>query len=956
VVSGGTVWTPSLGKRPVPVRVGKQVDSNVGAGQMSVGFPVLGGARLTGRRSECEKLDRLIEGVRAGESRALVVRGEPGMGKTALLDYVADHASGCLVARAAGVQSEMELAFAGVHQLCAPMLEHVDRLPGPQRDALRTALGISAGTAPDRFLVALAVLSLLSDVAEQRPLICLVDDEQWLDRASAQVLAFVARRLQAESVGVVFGVRKPNDELAGLPELVLEGLREEDARALLDSALPGPLDVRVRDRMLAETRGNPLALLELARGLTLAEMAGGFPAGTVHLSGSAEESFRRRLQCLPSETRRLVLLAAAEPTGEPSLVWRAAERLGIGAEAATPAAEAGLLELGARVLFRHPLVRSVAYRSAPLQDRHDVHHALAEATDPEFDPARRAWHRAQAAAGPDEEVAEELERSAGRAQARGGLAAAAAFLERAATLTRDPGRRAERLLGAARTQRDAGAFDAALGLLVAAEAAPLDPVHAIELQRLRGQIAMMQRRSTDAARLLLDAARQLESRDIDLARQTHLEALSAVICTAGLGSAGDLAEAAAAARAAPPRNGAPRAVDVLLDGLVLRWTQGYTAAAATLARTVELSLAFNIPTDNVGRWLWLQCAISSAEVAFELWDADSAHALAACVTQVARDAGTLGSLQYALNTLAKSHLLAGQLNTATLIVEEGRLIGEITGNPPVGDAEMVLAAWRGQQTKAGELVEAALREPSAGGRGARAYFALYASAVLDNGHGRHDAARDAAWRVFEVDRLGFGPLVVPELAEAASRTGDTPLVEAALEWLSDRTPVTPTDWALGIQARVRALLSEGDVADSLYRESIVHLGRTRARAQLARGHLLYGEWLRRERRRIDARAQLRIAHDMLDTMGIEAFAERARRELLATGETARTRSVETTLQLTAQEALIARLARDGLSNPEIGARLFISPRTVKYHLRKVFMKLDITSRNQLDRVLPSDHD
>ena len=920
---------------------------------MAVQFPILRSARLTGRRSECETLDRLVEAVRAGESRALVVRGEAGVGKTALLDYLADHASGCLVARTTGVQSEMELAFAGVHQLCAPMLDHLDRLPGPQRKALRTALGISAGTAPDRFLVGLAVLGLFSDVAEQRPLICLVDDEQWLDQASAQVLTFVARRLEAESGGLVFAARKPSDDLAGLPELVLEGLAEEDARSLLDAVLPGPLDVRVRDRIVAETRGNPLALLELPRGLTPAELAGGFFAGTVRLAQSIEQSFRRRLQALPAQTRWLLLVAAAEPLGDPLLVWRAAERLGIGAQAATPAAEAGLLEFGTRVLFRHPLVRSVAYRSAPVQDRQDVHRALAEVTDPGLDPDRRAWHRAQAALAPDEDVAVELERSAGRAQARGGLAAAAAFLERAAMLTREPSRRAGRLLAAAKAKRDAGAFDAALGLLVAVEAVPLNPLQAVELQRLRGQIAMMQRRG-DAAQLLLDAARQLESWDADLAREAHLEALGAAIWATGLGSPGDLAEAAEAARAAPPPTGSPSAVDTLFDGLMLRWTQGYGAAAATLAQTVELSLSANVPPDDVGRWLWLHCAITSAEVAFELWDAESARALATCATQFARDTGALGSLQYALNVLAKSYRLAGELSSAALMAEESRLIGEVTGNPPVGDAEMVLAAWRGQQTQAERQIEAALREPSGRGWGAMAHVALYASAVLDNGRGRHDAARDAAWQSFELDRLGYGPLTVPELVEAASRTGDTALVRAAAEWLSERARVTPNDWVLGIQARVRALLSEGDGAERCYRESIAHLERTRARAQLARAHLLYGEWLRRERRRLDARVQLRIAHEMLEAMGMEAFAERARRELAATGETARRRTVDTTVQLTAQEFLIARLARDGLSNPEIGARLFISARTVKYHLSKVFLKLGITSRNQLDRVLPGD--
>jgi DNA-binding CsgD family transcriptional regulator len=835
------------------------------------------------------------------------------------------------------------------------MLHHLERLPVPQRDALATALGISSGAAPDRFLVGLAVLGLLAEAAEQQPLICVVDDEQWLDRASVQVLAFVARRLQAESVGLVLAARKPSDDLAGLPELVLEGLGEDDARTLLDSALAAPLDVRVRDRIVAETRGNPLALLELPRGLTAAQLAGGFGfTGPAPLSGRIEQAFQRRLGALPAETRRLLLVAAAEPLGDPLLVWRAAERLGIEAAAAIPAAEAGLLEFGTRVLFRHPLVRSAVHRSAPLEHRQEVHRALAEVTDPALDADRRAWHRAHAAPGPDEDVAEELERSAGRAQARGGLAASAAFLERAAMLTRDPDRRAQRLLAAAKTKRDAGAFDAALGLLVAVEAALLDPLQTIELQRLRGQIAMMQRREPDAVRLLLSAARRLEPLDADLARETHLEALGAAMWAAGHGSGGVLAEVAESARAAPAGRGPTRSVDVLLDGLAQRWTEGYAAAAPTLARAVELFLARDVPVDTVGRWLWLLCAGTSAEVALDLWDAESAQALAARTARFARDAGALGSLQHALNALARTHLLAGELTTAELMIDEDRLIAEVTGNPPTGYAEMMLAAWRGQQTQASELIEATVREPATRDLSSMVNVAIHARSVLDNGLGRHGAARDAARRVFELGQLGAGPFVVPELAEAASRTGDTALVTAALEWLSERTAVTPTDWALGIQARVRALLSEGEAADRLYRESIAHLGRTRARAQLARAHLLYGEWLRRERRRLDARSQLRIAHDMLDAMGIEAFAERARRELAATGETARKRTVETSVQLTAQEALIARLARDGLSNPEIGARLFISPRTVKYHLSKVFNKLDITSRTQLDRVLPND--
>jgi DNA-binding CsgD family transcriptional regulator len=904
-------------------------------------------------------LDRLLEVVRGGAGRALVVRGEPGVGKTALLDYLAERASGCRVTRVAGVESEMELAYAGVHQLLTPMLNRLQRLPGPQREVLLTAFGLGSGSAPDRFLVGLATLSLLSEVAEEHPLVCLVDDEQWLDRASAQVLGFVARRLEAESVGLVFAARMPSDELAGLPELVVEGLREADARALLAAALTGPLDARVRDRLVAETGGNPLALLELPGGLTPAELAGGFALPDAPpLAGRIEESFRRRLDALPADTRMLMLVAAADPVGDPVLMWRAAKRLGIGTQAATPAAEAGLVEVGARVRFQHPLVRSAAYRSASLQERQAVHGALAEATDPELDPDRRAWHRAHATPGPDEDVAAELERSAGRAQARGGLAAAAAFLERAALLTPDPDHRAQGLLAAARAKRDAGALEAALELLVVAEAGPLDARSAAEVEHLRGQIALVQRRGSEACRLLLTAARRLEPLDAALARETHLEALGTAAWAGDIDSPGALRTAAEAARAAPPGPSPPRAVDVLLDGVALRLTEGYAAAAPTLTQALRRVLALDVADDEVGRWLWLAGGRATVWlVALELWDAESWHALVTAQARVARDTGALVQLQYALNSLAAAHLFAGELNAAARLLEEERLIGEASGSPPIGYTEMTLAAWRGREPAASELIEATSRAATARGVGRMVNAATSASSVLANGLGRHDAARDAAWLAFQRDQLGFGPFVVAELAEAASRTGDEARVRAALDWLSQRTEGTraaPTEWALGIQARVRALLSEGEAAEPHYRESIDRLGRTRVRVQLARAHLLYGEWLRRQRRRIDARAQLRTAHAMLEAMGIEAFAERARRELQATGETARKRTAETRGELTAQEALIARLAREGLSNPEIGTRLFISARTVQSHLGKVFAKLAISSRSQLDQVLASD--
>jgi DNA-binding CsgD family transcriptional regulator len=910
-------------------------------------------AELRGRLDELGFLDRLIDAVRADQSRALVLSGEAGVGKTALLDYVAGHAAGCRVVRAAGVQSEMELAFAGLQQLCKPLLDHLDRLPGPQRDALATAFGLSAGPAPDRFLVGLAVLGLLSDAAGERPLIGLVDDEQWLDEASAQALGFAARRLDAESVGLVFAARQPSEHVAGLPVLVIEGLGEDDARALLDSVLTGPLDARVRTRIIAETRGNPLALLELPRGLTPAELAGGFGyAGAAPIAGRVEDSFRRRVRALPGQSRRLLLVAAADPTGDPGLVWRAAGLLGIGAEAA--AAEAGLVEFGAWVAFRHPLVRTAAYRSASPLQRQDVHRALAEVTDPRADPDRRAWHRAHAAAAPDEDVAGELERSAGRARARGGLAAAAAFLERAALLTPEPVCRVQRMLAAARAKQAAGALDAALGLLVAVEAGPPDPLRTAEVEHLRGQIAAQQRRSGDGARLLLSAARRLERLDAALARETYLEALAAAVWAGDLGLPGGMRAAAEAARAAPPAPEPPRVVDVLLDALALRLTEGFAVAAPALTRALDLVLTLDAGPDlEAGRWLW---PAGGQMLAQELWDAEPWHALTAQVVQFARETGAVVLLQFGLIFLVVPHLLAGELATAARLIEEDCLIAEATGNPPVAYTAMTLAAWRGREAPATELIEATVQEATARGQGRLVNLADYASAVLYNGLGRHDAARDAAWRAFQHDPVGYGPFLVPELAEAAARTGEIALVRAALEWLSERTRVIPTEWALGIETLIRALLSEGEAADRLYRESIERLGRTRIRAQLARAHLLYGEWLRRERRRTDAREQLRIAHRMLDAMGIDAFADRARRELAATGATVRKRTVETTGELTAQETQVAQLARDGLSNSEIGTRLFISARTVQYHLAKVFAKLAISSRSQLHQVLPADPD
>jgi DNA-binding CsgD family transcriptional regulator len=900
------------------------------------------GGQLVGRQREREVLGRLLNAARAGDGGVLVVHGEPGVGKTALLEWTVEEGRQLRVLPTVGVEGEMELPFAALQQLCSPIFDRAERLPDAQRDALSVAFWLSAGPAPNAFLVGLAALGLLSEASKEQPLLCVVDDAQWLDRASARVLAFVARRLLAEKIALVFAAREPGDALAGLPELRVEPLGHRDARTLLESVLPAPLDERVLDRIVLETRGNPLALLELPRGLTATQLAGGFglPAA-VPLSASIEESFTRRLAKLPGDARRLLLIAAADPMGDPALVWRAARRLGIPESVVEAVEGEDLLELGGRVVFRHPLVRSAVYRAAGLNERREVHRALAEVTDPQVDPDHRAWHRAQAALMPDEEVAAELERSAGRAQARGGLAAVAAFFERAAALTPEPAHRAQRLLAAAGANRDAGALEAALGLLAGVDAELLDELGRAHVDVLGGQIALEQRRGGDAGRLFLSAARRLEPLDPELARETYLEALAGAM-SSDVEVVGGATAVAQAARAAPVGTAPARTVDVLLDAFAIRLTDGYAAAAPTLARALELLLA-DVSNEGVGRPLSASSLRDSNIVALEMWDAEASHLLAARQVQVARDAGALVHLQFALSFLARSHMLAGDLTAATLMIDEARLIAGATGNPALVNAPMILAAWRGHEAQASELIEATSEEAAA----RRWTSNNYARSVLYNGLGRHDAARDAAWEAMQPDPIGYGAYLVPELAEAASRTGDRALLESALEWLSERTGVISSEWATGIEARVRALLSEGEVAESLYRESVAHLSGPRVRLELARTHLLYGEWLRRERRRLDARKHLRTALEAFTNMGTEAFARRAERELLATGERARKRTLDTLDQLTPQETQIARLAAKGNTNREIAAQLFISPSTVEYHLRKVFRKLDVKSRTQL---------
>jgi DNA-binding CsgD family transcriptional regulator len=884
--------------------------------------------------------------MRVGHGGVLVVRGEAGVGKSALLKYAVQAAAGMRVAQAAGVESEMELPFASLHLLCTPLLDRLESLPIPQRDALGAAFGLREAAAPDRFMVGLAVLTLLSQAAEERPLLCVVDDAQWLDQASAQVLAFAARRLLAEPVGLIFGTREPGEQFRGLADLEVRGLPIQDARALLRSAVRVRLDEQVLDRIVAETNGNPLALLELPRGLSPAQLAGGLGlTGAQAIPARIEQGFRRQLAALPADTRLLLLVAAAESVGDPVPVRRAAERLGIPAAVTTQTD--GWLEIGQRVRFRHPLARSAVYSAASLPERQAAHLALAEVTDRDRDPDRRAWHLAAAASEPDEQVAVELERSASRAQARGGMAAAAAFMQRALDLTAEPVRWAERALAAAQASLQAGAFDMANELLAMAAAEPLDELQRARADLLRGQIVFASSAGSEAPALLAKAAKQLEPLDATLARQTYLDAWAAALFAGQFAGAGDLHEVAQAARAAPPPAGAPRPSDLLLDGFAVLITEGRAKAAPLLRQAARVFAEEEITVEEGLRWGWL-----ASTAAITVWEEEYWHAIVARQLPSVRHAGLLIHLPLLLQSMVLLTGWRGDFSAAASLIAEADAIMAATRSGFARYGAQSLASLGGREAEARRLIEGEITAARTAGQGLGVQWSQWVSAILYNGLGRYEIALAEAQQAAEqAPELHVSAWALPELIEAASRTGQRRLAADALGRLAEATSIGQTDWGKGIYARCRALLSDGADAQGWYREAIDRLSRSRLRPELARAHLLYGEWLRREGRRADAREQLRTAYDMFDVIGMEAFAERARRELLATGETVRKRTVETHDQLTPQEAQIAQLARAGLSNPEIGARLFLSARTVEWHLRKVFTKLNISSRRQLKQAL-----
>jgi DNA-binding CsgD family transcriptional regulator len=903
---------------------------------------------LLGRREEQRRLAALLYGAREGRAGVLVLRGEAGIGKSALLSDVAKNADDFCICRAGGVESEMELAYAGLQQLCRPLSGHSAELTTLHRNVLDQVFGLTEGAPPERFLVGIAALDLVATVARRQPVVWLVDDAQWIDQASMQAIGFVGRRLLAERVAILIATRDVSgeNELAGLPELRIGGLDTEDAGRLFDSVVSGPTDPLVRDRIISETRGNPLALLELPRAWTTAELVEGLSeAAGIPLTGRLESAFAERLRELPPDTQTLLVLAAADPTGDPALLWSAARRLGLDWSAAAPAERAGLLEVGQGVYFRHPLVRAAAYRCAPLEKRLEVHRILAEVADPIHDADRRAWHWACSTVGHDEKIAAELERTAGRARARGGLLAAAALLERAALLTPRGDRRADRMLAAARAKRDAGAFEPALRLLSVVDAEPRSELRTALAEQLRGKIAFDQRRSSEAAELLFSAAQRIEPFAPLAARDMHLEALAAAVWAGGPGDRELVARAAQAARAAAPAENPPRTADLVLDAIATMITEGYAAAVPALTVALDAIRSHGLGSGDADDLLWLTGNRLAGLIATEAWDYEAGLAVAERQVRVARESGALVQLQFALNFLANNVIVTGDLRGASALLEEERLLSAMTLVTP--NRTMLIDALRGDTDRTVPLVQAMIESAIKRGHGRVIFFAHYTAAVLYNGLGRHAEALAHARQVMEPDALGFQTFAAGELAEAAAREGDTELLSYMSAWMQVRAAATPTEWALGMSARIQALGADGTDADALYQESIAHFGKTPLRIELARSQLLYGEWLRRERRRLDARVELRAALRLFREFGVEAFGDRARIELEATGERTRPRAAASEAQLTPQESQVARLAAQGLTNREIAARLFIGESTVEYHLVKVFRKLDVRSRTQL---------
>jgi DNA-binding CsgD family transcriptional regulator/tetratricopeptide (TPR) repeat protein len=919
----------------------------------TVGAP--DGFGLINRVSETATLEALLDAVRHGLSGALVLRGQAGIGKTALLERAICSAPDFLAVRALGMECEMELGFAGLHQLVLPFLPHLDRLPVPQRDALGAAFGLIAVPPPARFQVGLATLTLLANAASEQPLLCIIDDAQWLDMESSEVLAFVARRLIADRIALLFAVREPAERrtgLTGLPELWIDGLHARDARRLLATVVGGPLAGQVSERIIAETEGNPLAILELTTELTPRELgSASLLPEPLPIGSRLQQRFVAQMRGLPADTQTFLLLAAAESSGDPVVVWRAARQLGLEQDAVAAAEAARLLVVGRQILFRHPLIRSAIYHSASAAERRRIHAALAAASDATIHPSRHAWHRAYAAMEPDEEVAAELAQAGKHAQRRGSHATAAALYSRAAELTPDHGVRADRFVAAARGSLIAGAPDRAQALLDEAMPGLEDPLQRAMAQSLEAGVRFALGQGGETALILLEAARSMAPLDVTLARQTLLGALEAAVYIQPATTGPVLREIAGEAKAIPqPPESPPSAVDFLLDGYAALITAGYPSGVPLLKQAIPRMLTEGLDATDGLRWLGLVLL-----AAYDLFDDVAIHTLATRWVRLAREHAALTILPIALSYLGGAELTAGRLQECQALAEQSLEISASTGNPGMlgaaarGNAHLL--AWRGNEAEARARAAAHMAYALERGQTSSVILAHYALTVLELGLGRYQAALENALPLYADDPPVAGSWVLPNLVEAAARSGHDSAAREALKRLAERAEASGTPLALGFLARARALVAGDAKAESLYEESIDQLGRSSAKPELARSHLLFGEWLRRQSRRRDARDQLRTAHDMFASMGLEAFAERARVELLATGERARKRTVETQAQLTPQETQIARLVREGARNQEIAAQLFISTSTVEYHLVRVFRKLGVTSRTQLARIL-----
>ncbi|HEX7309222.1 MAG TPA: AAA family ATPase [Lentzea sp.] len=874
---------------------------------------------MIGRHGERRRVDELVAAARGGRGGALVLGGEAGIGKSTLLAHAVESASGFQVLRADGSEFEQELPYSALHQLCVPVLGHLDALPGQRREALRIAFGLAGGT-PQPFQVGLAVLELVAAVGGDQPVLCVVDDAQWLDEASSRALAFLARRVGADPVAVLFALRSPHvaGEMTELPWLDVAPLSDHDARALLAARNPFPLDDRVRDRLVAEANGNPLALLELPP-------AGGFavPAAS-SVPSRIEEGFRARLTGLSDDARLLLTIAGADPTGDPGLLWPAAEALGVDLPpASADAAATGLVEFSARVRFCHPLARSAVYRAAPDATRRAAHGALADVTDSLTAPDRRAWHRAQACAGPDEKVAMDLEHCASRARSRGGVAAAAAFLERAVALSLHTRSRVERTLAAVEACIEAGAADRAEDLLATVETDALDGFHRARADLLRGRIAFTRPADGTGPSWTVSAARRLSTLDPDRARDCFLDALEMSLVVGRPG--GVVAEVLTAARACAPPPSSPD----LLEALVTLAEDGHATALPLLRAALH---------DEGGR-LWSRRPALASMISTELWDIGTHVAIADRLLEAGRESGSPLLLRLAHAQKATSAFLTGDLGEALAATAEEEAVADAVGEPPLLYHRLQIAALRGRREETLELIRAG-RTP-----GGHVASADWSAAVLHNGLADYPAALTAARAATEHDDLFLTGAALPELVEAAVRCHEPAEAARALAALTDRTRAAGTPLARGVTACARALVT-GAEAD--YREAVAHLADSGLRPYQGRAHLLYGEWLRRKGRRKDAVVELRTAHTLLAGSGAEAFAARAADELRAAGQRVERRTTPSAHeQLTVQQVAVARLVAAGATSNEAATELFISKRTVDAHLREIFRKLGVTSRRQL---------